>query len=63
MKIKIDEKKCLGCGSCFALAPDYFQIDPASGKARIVKQPKAKVEEVERAIESCPAQAIFRSEE
>jgi len=61
MTIKIVAKNCIGCGSCAALLPDYFELDFKTGKARIIKQPK-KESEVKEAIEICPTQAIIRGE-
>jgi ferredoxin len=41
-KIIVDKEKCIGCGTCIALAPEIFEMDDA-GKL---------------AIDSCPTQAI-----
>lgn len=54
----VDQKKCLGCGTCTVLAPKTFVLT-SKGKA-IVKitgkgdSPKA----VKEAMESCAVQAI-----
>ncbi len=58
IKIIIDEGKCLGCGTCIFLAPDNFELDEKSGKAKVKKQPASLSEEIRKAQKSCPAQAI-----
>ncbi|MFH1601398.1 MAG: ferredoxin [Candidatus Shapirobacteria bacterium] len=61
MKISINNKKCLGCGSCAAVSPDYFEINFDRGKAAIKKQPK-NLSKVKEAIEICPTEAIIAKE-
>lgn len=58
MKVKIDKEKCIGCGTCVALAGEFFKIDEKTGKAKVIKQPVKKEEAVKTAILSCPAGAI-----
>ncbi|MEM3405928.1 MAG: ferredoxin [Candidatus Pacearchaeota archaeon] len=53
--IKIDSKKCIGCGACEAICPITFKIK--NGKSTIKKQPK-KITCEEEAANSCPVQAI-----
>jgi ferredoxin len=56
-KIKIDKNKCIGCGTCAALAPEVFELDE-NNKAR-VKNPKTNATEtLQLAADSCPTQAI-----
>ena len=62
MKIKVDQEKCIGCGTCVALASDFFLLDDA-GKAKIIKQPEKEEEEINTAIESCPVKAIKKEKE
>jgi len=61
MKIQIDKAKCIGCGTCVALAPDYFRLDEKTGKAVAQKEVEQK-SQVEQAIVSCPVQAISLEE-
>ena len=64
-KIKIEREKCIGCGSCAALCPKYFEIAD-DGKSHIKDAVKAEVEELEvekiecaeSAAEVCPVQCI-----
>jgi ferredoxin len=64
-KIKIEREKCIGCGSCAAICPLYFEIID-DGKSHINNAVKADVEELEvekigcaeAAAEACPVQCI-----
>jgi ferredoxin len=64
-KIKLEREKCIGCGSCQALCPKYFQLQD-DGKSHIQDAVKQDVEELEveklecaeSAAEACPAQCI-----
>lgn len=64
-KIKIEREKCIGCGSCQALCPKYFEIID-DGKSHIIGSEKKdneelevdKIECAEAAAEACPVQCI-----
>lgn len=64
-KIKIEREKCIGCGSCAALCPKYFEM-AEDGKSHIKDAVKQEIEELEvekiecaeSAAEACPAQCI-----
>lgn len=57
VKIRINLEKCLGCGTCAALAPNTFELN-ADNKS-VVKNP---TEDSEAAIldaaKACPTEAI-----
>jgi len=55
--LKIDKDKCIGCGTCVALAPDIFEMDEEN-KA-VVKTTEFDEENANMAIDSCPTQAIL----
>ena len=65
MKIKIEREKCIGCGSCAALCPKYFEMAD-DGKSSIKGAVKQDIEELEvvkiecaeSAAEACPVQCI-----
>ena len=67
-KIKLEREKCIGCGSCSALCPKYFEIID-DGKSHIKDSTKqdieelevAKIECAESAAEACPVQCIHIS--
>jgi ferredoxin len=64
-KIQLEREKCIGCGSCQALCPKYFEIQE-DGKSHIKDAVKQDVEEIEveklecaePASEACPVQCI-----
>lgn len=64
-KIQLEREKCIGCGSCQALCPKYFELQD-DGKSHIKDAVKQDVEELETdklecaesAAEACPAQCI-----
>ena len=66
MKIKLDREKCIGCGSCQALCPKFFELQE-DGKSHIKDAQKQQVEEqeviklecAESAAEACPTQCIY----
>jgi ferredoxin len=71
-KIKLEREKCIGCGSCSALCPKYFEIiDDGKSHIRGVEisaqgGPASgweeleveKIECAESAMEACPVQCI-----
>lgn len=64
-KIKLEREKCIGCGSCSALCPKYFEI-LEDGKSHLIGTEKKDIEELEvekidcaeQAVEACPSQCI-----
>ncbi|MBZ9572772.1 ferredoxin [Patescibacteria group bacterium] len=68
MKIIIEKEKCIGCGSCAALCPKFFEM-AEDGKSHLKGSkfdPKTEKEELEikepscakEAAEVCPVQII-----
>lgn len=57
MKITIDEKKCIGCGTCIVLAPKTFRLND-SGKAEVIVPPGDEEEKIKEAVDSCAVNAI-----
>jgi len=68
MQIILERKKCIGCGSCQAVCPKYFELIE-DGKSRLVgseEDVKTGNEELEvkeadcitDAAEACPVQII-----
>jgi len=56
MDIKIDKEKCIGCGTCVALAAGTFAMD--GDKAIVKKEIEDDRETIQMAVNSCPTQAI-----
>lgn len=57
--------QCIGCLACASIAPEHFEADPATGKAKLIdgkSDGSNQVKEVEKVpellAETCPAGAI-----
>jgi len=57
MVIKIDKKKCIGCGACISTCPQVFEMG-SDGKAKVKAQKDLPC--VKEAIENCPVGAISK---
>jgi len=68
MKVILDKVKCIGCGSCVALCPKFFEMSE-EGKAHLKNSELdnktnketleiSKPECVEEALEVCPVESI-----
>ena len=64
MNITVDKEKCIGCGSCAAIAPNVFKMGD-DGKAEVIDGPPAQAGDhsgdealVNQAKDACPVQAI-----
>ncbi len=53
--VKVDQEKCIGCGACVAVCPDFFELK--DGKS-VIKDAKADCD-VDAATEACPTSAII----
>lgn len=60
MKVKVDENKCIGCGSCVSLTDSKIFDFNDDGLAQVIvdKIEKEDEEVVEDAINYCPTAAI-----
>lgn len=66
MKIIHSVEKCIGCGLCASICPDFWEMDDKDNKAHLKGQKSETEEETEisqsscvkEAAESCPVQAI-----
>ena len=57
-KILIDQNKCIGCNTCPLMAPETFEMDTTTYKAKRKKQPKEITDTIKSAINACPVKAI-----
>jgi ferredoxin len=55
-KVSVDKEKCIGCGSCTSVCPEFFELD--EGKARPIHKQVEDLESIEQADSICPSQAI-----
>ena len=55
-EIIIDKSKCIGCGTCAAICPEYFILE--GDKAKALKPVTADQSCVKEAETSCPTSAI-----
>ncbi len=62
-KVVLDQNKCIGCNTCPLLDPEVFEMDTATYKAKVKKQPEKISDATQNAISSCPVGAISTSEE
>ena len=62
-RVEVDEDLCQGHAMCELEAPDVFKV-PKRGVVEIVnpEPPEDARDEVQRAVESCPTQALFIKE-
>jgi len=59
MKVKVNQNKCIGCGTCPSLVPDVFDFNDEGLAHNIVDVvPEDLEEEVKEAIDACPVSAI-----
>lgn len=56
-KIKVDKAKCIGCGTCSAIAPKTFKLD-SNNKAVVQKGDKDNDKTILQAAQSCAVLAI-----
>ncbi len=57
----VDQDRCIGCGNCAVAAPDAYEIDEQTGKARV--KAGASEEDLKRGAEACPQGAIVTPDE
>ena len=67
-KIIQERDKCIGCGSCTAVAPDYFELDENDGLANLINGKVVKgtfIREIKKinssikeAVSICPLEII-----
>ena len=58
IKIKIQDDKCIGCGTCESLCPEVFEVKNNVSQVKKVNNLEEKLDCIKEAEESCPVQAI-----
>ena len=54
----VDADKCVGCVKCVRIAPKVYQMDPTTGKAKVVNPQGADQATIQKSIDVCPRKAI-----
>lgn len=62
MKVTVDRATCIGAASCVGVAPGVFELDDEY-KAVVIDPEGADEEDIRRAAEACPVQAITIEED
>ncbi|MEU5693440.1 ferredoxin [Actinosynnema sp. NPDC020468] len=57
VRVRTDRERCVGAGQCVLLAPAVFD-QGRDGRVVLLTRATTAVEEVEEAVDLCPAQAI-----
>lgn len=57
-KIIVDQDLCIGCNTCALMAPETYELDAQTYKAKVIKQPEAITDDIKMVIDSCPVAAI-----
>ncbi len=55
--VKVDKKKCIGCGLCTELCPEVFEMGD-DGKSQVRENAKKDAKCIKESIKSCPVEAI-----
>lgn len=60
MKTRVDLAKCQGYANCVVEAPEIFDLDDDTGKAKVLVDEigPGREDEARRAVDSCPVSAI-----
>ena len=59
-KLRVLQDKCVACDKCVRIAPNTFQIDRNTGKAKVVNPRGDPPAKINQAIAACPTEAIVR---
>lgn len=62
-KLVIDQKVCIGCGTCSVLASKTFKMNDSLGKAEVIDPPGDDEKTIQEGIDSCAVMAITWSED
>jgi len=56
--VKVNERRCIGCGLCEENAPEVFRMGDLVARVVVDSVPHALIEEVTTAVRDCPVNAI-----
>jgi len=60
--VRLDQHRCRSYGICVSILPDVFDLPPDAKSAVLLRHEvdPDDVEDLQEAVRSCPAQAIFQ---
>ncbi len=59
VKVTVDKNLCVGCGTCFILAPEVFDYDDTTRKSVVKKELfEYDIDKLREIAASCPVLAI-----
>ncbi len=61
LRPRVDEEKCVGCGTCKAICPNVFDV--VDGKAKVLQSEDCAECDCQSVVNSCPVQAITMEDE
>ena len=62
-RLEVDRDRCVGSGTCEALAPDVFEIDDDGVLTLLRPEPAdGELPEVRDAVQQCPTRALTLAE-
>jgi ferredoxin len=62
-RVEVDRARCVGSGTCEALAPAVFEVDDDGVLAVLHSQPaEDEVPDVRDAVDACPTRALALSD-
>jgi ferredoxin len=58
-RIEVDRDRCIGSGTCEALAPAVFEVDDEGVMTVLHPEPgEAELSDVREAVQACPTRAL-----
>ncbi len=60
---KINEDECIACGNCEQVCPGVFRLNEVLGHSEVINPHGAPEDEIQQALDQCPAQCISWEEE
>ena len=54
----IDTEACIACGNCEAVCPAVFRLNESLGHSEVINPAGAPEDQIQPAIDQCPAQCI-----
>jgi ferredoxin len=62
MRIRVDDERCRGHGTCCALCPEVFDLTKGYAEPRVSEVPERYHRLVREAVAQCPERAISIAE-